>query len=130
MSEFLIELGNAMMIAGAVLLMGLVIFYFWLKRFNDRLEATLTELIEQLEDQMVGLEVEVDNGLYYCYNSKDKQFVCQGADAREIIDRFQARYPDKTAFLAGEPEDPAVKELVEQLIKLKDDFELKEKTQR
>lgn len=110
-----------MMIAGTVLLIGLVIFYFWLKRFNDRLEEALTELVEQMEDQMVGLEVELDNGLYYCYNSKDKQFICQGVDAREIVDRFKARYPDKTAYLAGESEDPAVKELVEQLIKLKDE---------
>ena len=108
-----------MMVAGAVLLVGLVIFYFWLKRINHRLESALTELVEQLEDQMVGLEVEVDNGVYYCYNSKDKRYICQGTNAREIIDRFQARYPNKTAFLAGEPEDPAVAELVEQLIRLK-----------
>jgi hypothetical protein len=99
----------------------LVIFYFWLRRVNDRLEAALTELVEQMEDQMVGLEVEVDNGLYYCYNSKDKRYICQGTNAREIIDRFQERYPNKIAFLAGEPKDPAVAELVEQLIKLKDE---------
>jgi hypothetical protein len=121
MSEFLIWLGNVMMIAGIILMVVLVIFYFWLKRFNDRLEEVLTELVEQLEDQMVGMEVEVDNGLYYCYNSKDKQFICQGADAREIIDRFQTRYPNKTAFFAGEPEDPALKELVEQLLRLKNE---------
>lgn len=121
MSETLIWIGNVMMIAGAVLLIGLVIFYFWLKRFNDRLEEALGELVQELEDQMIGLEVELDNGLYYCYNSKDKQFICQGADAREIVDRFKARYPEKTAYLAGEPEDPAVKELVEQLLRLKNE---------
>jgi hypothetical protein len=55
------------------------------------------------------------------YNTLDKSFICQGADAREIIDRFQARYPNKTAFLAGESEDPALKELVEQLLRLKNE---------
>ncbi len=121
MSETLIWVGNATMIVGTVLLVGLLIFYFWLKHYNDRLEEALTELVQQLEDQMIGLDVEVDNGLYYCYNSKDKQFICQGTDAREIIDRFQDRYPNKTAYIEGEAEDPAVKELVEQLLRLKDE---------
>jgi hypothetical protein len=114
-------IGNALMIAGIVLIVGLLGFYFWLKHFNDRLEDALVDLVQQLEAQMIGLDVEVDNGLYYCYNAKDKQFICQGINAQEIIDRFQARYPDKIAYLAKESDDPAIKDLIEQLIKLKDE---------
>lgn len=121
MSDTLIWVGNAMMIVGVVLIVGLVGLHVWLRHFNDRMEQALTELVEQLEDQMIGLEIVIDNGMYFCYNSRDKQFICQGTDAREIIDRFQIRYPNKIAYLAGEPEDPVIQNLVEQLIKLKDE---------
>lgn len=121
MSEFLIWLGNAMMIAGIILIVGLVIVWYVLGRINDRLEDALVDLVQQLESQMIALDVEVDNGLYYCYNNKDKQFICQGINAQEIIDRFQARYPDKMAYLAKESDDPAIKDLVEQLLKLKNE---------
>ena len=110
-----------MMIVGVVLLVGLVGLHVWLRHFNDRMEQALTKLVEQLEDQMIGLEIVIDNGMYFCYTNRDKQFICQGTDAREIMDRFQLRHPNKIAYLAGEPEDPVVKELVEQLIKLKDE---------
>ena len=121
MSDIATWIGDILLITGIVLIVGLLGFYFWLRHFNDRLEEALVDLVQQLESQMIGLEVEVDNGLYYCYNSRDKQFICQGIDAREIIDRFQARYPDKIAYLAKDSEDPAIKDLVEQLLKLKDE---------
>jgi hypothetical protein len=121
MSDTLIWVGNAMMIVGVVLLVGLVGLHVWLRHFNDRLEQALVELVEQMEDQMIGLEIVIDNNVYLCYNSRDKQFICQGTNAREIIDRFQVRYPNKIAYIAGDAQDPAVKELVEQLIKLKDE---------
>jgi pyruvate/2-oxoacid:ferredoxin oxidoreductase alpha subunit len=114
MSEALVVL---MVIIGTVGLLG----YFWLKRVNAQLEQALIELVTQLEEQMIGLDIEVDNGLYYCYNTADKQFICQGATAREIVDQFQTRYPNKLAYLAGNQEDPVVKELVAQLLRLKDE---------
>lgn len=114
-------IGDALVIISVVLIVGLLVFYFWLKRFNDRLERALGELVSQLEDQMIGLEVEVDNGMYLCYNSKDKQFICQGINAQEIVERFQDRYPNKIAYLAKESEDPAIKDLIEQILKLKDE---------
>jgi len=50
MSEFLIGLGNAMMMAGIVLLVGLVVVWYLLRRINDRLEQQLTELVEEPEN--------------------------------------------------------------------------------
>jgi hypothetical protein len=46
--------------------------------------------------------------MYFCYNNEDKTFVCQGTTVHEIKQAFQARYPDKIAYLAGG--DPAVVE--------------------
>ena len=57
---------------------------------------------------MIGLDIELDRGVYFCYNSKDQQFVCQGRTVAEIRQVFGARFPTKTAYLAGG--DPAVVE--------------------
>ena len=55
---------------------------------------------------LIGLDIEVDNGVYFCYNHTDKQFVCQGGTVAEIRKSFGERFPGKTAYLAGG--DPAV----------------------
>ena len=93
MSEFLIWLGNVMMVMGVILIVGLVIVWYILRRFNDRLEQQLAELVQELEDRIIGLDVEVDNNQYFIYNTKDKSFICQGATAEEIKQKFLARCP-------------------------------------
>jgi hypothetical protein len=66
------------------------------------------QIIQEAQADMVGIDIEVDQGRYFCYNSEDKQFVCQGVTVAEIRQAFQARHPGKTAYLAGG--DPAVVE--------------------
>ena len=66
------------------------------------------QIIQEAAANMVGLEIEVDKDTYFCYNSKDKQFVCQGATASEVREGFYRRFPEKTAYLAGG--DPTVVE--------------------
>ena len=61
MGEFLIVLGDILMVVGVILLAGLLVFWYLLKRFNDRLEAELEGVLKQVEDRIIGLEVEVDN---------------------------------------------------------------------
>ena len=68
----------------------------------------IAEVVDEAAADMVGLEIEVDRGRYFCYNSEDKQFVCQGVTVAEIKQAFEARFPGKTAYLAGG--DPAVVE--------------------
>jgi hypothetical protein len=120
MSEFLIWLGNIMMIVGVVLLVGLVVVWYILRRFNDRLEQQLAELVEELEDRLIGLEVEVDNNQYFLYNIKDKSFVCQGATAEELKQRFMARCPNQNAYFAG-GDERAIEYLTQEFLRLKDE---------
>jgi hypothetical protein len=77
--------------------------YVWViyQRIKGRIDGMIREVIEQAEADLVGLDIELDNGVYFCYNNKDKQFVCQGGTVAEIKQAFRARYPGKTAYLAG-----------------------------
>jgi hypothetical protein len=120
MSEFLIWLGNAMMMAGIVLLVGLVVVWYLLRRINDRLEQQLEDLVQELEDRIIGLDVEVDNNQYFIYNTKDKSFICQGATAEEIKERFLARCPNQNAYFAG-GDERAIEYLTQEFVRLKDE---------
>jgi len=120
MSEFLIGLGNIMMIVGVILMVGLVVVWYVLRRFNNQLEQQLMALVQELEDRLIGLEVEVDNNQYFLYNIKDKSFICQGATAQEIKQRFQARCPNQNAYFAG-GDERAIEYLTQEFVRLKDE---------
>jgi hypothetical protein len=120
MSEFLIGLGNAMMIAGIILMTVLAVAWYILRRFNDRLEQQLTELVEELENRIIGLDVEVDNNQYFLYNTQDKSFVCQGATAQEIKEKFLARCPGQNAYFAS-GDERAIQYLTQEFVRLKDE---------
>ena len=104
---------------GALIGFVLVGFYVWIlyRRLKVRIDRMINEIIKQAEANLVGLDIEVDNGVYFCYNNKDKQFVCQGTTVAEIRRAFSDRFPGKTAYLAGG--DPrVVAELKTELLKL------------
>ena len=84
--------------------------YVWIlyQRIRGRVDQMVREVIKEAEADLVGLDIEVDKGCYFCYNHTDKQFVCQGSTVAEIKQAFQNRYPGKTAYLASG--DPAVVE--------------------
>jgi hypothetical protein len=93
--------------------------YIWIlyQRIKSRVDRMVREVIEEAEADLIGLDIEVDKGVYFCYNHTDKQFVCQGSTVAEIRQAFQARHPGKTAYLAGG--DPAVvAEFKTELLKL------------
>jgi hypothetical protein len=77
--------------------------YVWVlyQRIKSRVDQMINEVLAEAEADLVGLDIEVDQGRYFCYNSKDKQFVCQGSTVAEIKQAFQSRHPGKTAYLAG-----------------------------
>ena len=118
MGEFLIFLGDVLMVVGVILLVGLLIFWYLLKRFNDRLEAQLSELLTQAQELIVPLEVEVDNNQYFIYNAKDKSFICQGTTAEQILDGFRARCPDKNAYFAS-GDERAIEYLTQEILRIK-----------
>ena len=104
---------------GAVLGVGIVGMYIWFlyHKLKSRIDQMIAEVINEAEDNLVGLDIEVDKGVYFCYNNEDKQFICQGKTVAEIRQAFQERFPDKTAYLAGG--DPrVVEELKTELLKL------------
>jgi hypothetical protein len=82
---------------------GMVVLYAWYlyRDLKSRVDRMIEEVIEKAEADLVGLDIELDNGKYFCYNNKDKQFVCQGTTVAEIKRAFQERFPGKTAYLAG-----------------------------
>ena len=93
--------------------------YIWVlyQQIKSRVDEMVNRIINEAEADLVGIDIEVDNGVYFCYNNKDKQFICQGTTVAEIRTAFQARFPDKTAYLAGG--DPRViAELKTELLKL------------
>ena len=88
--------------------LGMVLIYAWYiyRDLKSRVDQMIAEVLAEAEADLIGLDIELDNGKYFCYNNTDKQFVCQGETVAEIKQAFQARFPGKTAYLAGG--DPAV----------------------
>ena len=104
---------------GAVLGVGIVGIYVWFlyQKIKHSIDQMINEVIEEAEADLVGLDIELDKGRYFCYNHTDKQFVCQGTTVAEIKQAFRERFPTKTAYLAGG--DPGVvAELKTELLKL------------
>lgn len=97
----------------------------WAERLRGLLEEALAEEAGKTtttmskeeavaSDKIIPLTVEFENNLYYCYNSKTNQFVCQGANVTEIIEKFKERFPGLNAFFeSGDAE--AVATLKQQL---------------
>jgi len=89
---------------GIAIGVGLVLLYAWYQ--FQILRSQIDHIIDMAitEKSAIELEIEVDKGVYFCYNNKDKQFVCQGKTAIEIRETLQDRFPGKAAYLvAGDP---------------------------
>lgn len=72
----------------------------WMLSRQQQHNAELTETIQELEqEKLIALTIEVDRGMYFCYNSITQDFVCQGRDIQEIVKNFALRYPDKQAAI-------------------------------
>ena len=101
---------------------GLAVLYiiYLIFKVKKRIDQMVEEVIAEAESNMVGLDIELDKDTYFCYNSADKQFVCQGTTVEQIALAFRDRYPTKTAYLAGG--DPVVVEQFKtELLKLATD---------
>ena len=82
---------------------GMIVLYAWYlyRNLKNRVDRMIEEVIAEHEASMVGLDIELDNGVYFCYDTKDKQFVCQGPSVVEVARAFRDRFPGKMAYLAG-----------------------------
>jgi precorrin-6B methylase 1 len=100
-SDIIVAIAGLILFWAAVL--GLYVLYQWHK-IKQRVDDMIQEVVREAEANMIGLSVEVDKNIYFCYNNEDKTFVCQGTTVEEIKQAFHARYPDKIAYLAdGDP---------------------------
>ena len=78
------------------------LFFNWIvNRIGERIESAIAE-----QSDHIGMRVEVDQNIIYCYNSETNQFLCQGQTLKEIQEVFQARFPHLSAYVDGG--DPAV----------------------
>jgi hypothetical protein len=100
-----IVVGILMGISIGVVVLGIYVWILY-QRIKNRVDRMIQEVLDEATETLVGIEVELDKGVYFCYNSEDKQFVCQGTTVSEIRQAFQDRFPGKTAYLAGG--DPTV----------------------
>ena len=104
---------------GFIIGLGIVGGYVWFlyRRIKVHIDRMVEEVVREAEENLIGLDIEVDNGVYFCYNNQDKQFVCQGSTVGEIAVAFRARFPTKTAYLAdGDPR--VVEQFKTELLKL------------
>ena len=99
-------------ILGIMIGMGItgLLMYLYIRGLVRQVMSELDAHIEKAASNLMPVTVERENGVLFCYNKEDNQFICQGATLAEIREAFKSRFPDKTAYLDGG--DP---ELVEEL---------------
>ena len=91
-----------------------LIAYLYIRGLVRQVMAEFDEKIEQAKSTLMPVTVERMNGVIFCYSKEDNQFICQGATLTEVREAFKARFPDKTAFIAG-GEESLVEELRKEL---------------
>ena len=104
-----IILGVIIGMAAAFLLM-----YLYVRGLVRQVMSELDEKFEQAKSTLIPITVERVNGVIHCYTKEDNQFVCQGTTLTEVREAFKARFPDKTAFIAG-GDEALVEELRQEL---------------
>jgi hypothetical protein len=70
-----------------------------IKQYQTELQPVLDYAQRAATGELILLTVEVDHNQYLCYNALTQEFVCQGIDVTEIVQRFRARFPDKTVTI-------------------------------
>ena len=123
LGQLLMEFGDFLIYAGIGWLLtslGLIVLQLLFRGYIERRIGQELHSVGQAldEEKLIALTVEVDQNQYFCYNSLTSDFVCQGADLKEIRERFRARYPDKDAAIY-DGDESAVATLKSQLKDLK-----------
>ena len=112
--EFIFGILLGIVIAG-------ILIYLYIRGLILSVMRELDEHIERAANTLMPVIIERENGVLFCYDKQDKQFICQGASVAEIREAFGRRFPDKTAYLDGGDEELVTelrKELKELNVKL------------
>jgi len=98
-----------------LVLLGMATWFVFTWLVSRHLENQIRTVVRDLDqEQLIPLTVEVDSDQYLCYNSITKAFVCQGQSLKEIVERFNQRYPEKSAAIYN-GDETAVRTLKSQL---------------
>lgn len=98
LSDFLLMLIGVL---GAGLLFTALLLTMLLRRVERKIAHDLAIAVEQVRPMMIPLDVEQAFGIYYCYNSDNQEFICQGRTVDEVRESFRKRFPYHTAVIAG-----------------------------
>lgn len=73
-------------------------FYRAWREIHHAHQTEAREFVDKLVNQkMILLEIEAVDDQFLCYNALTKEFVCMGRNMDEVVNRFQQRYPNKSA---------------------------------
>ena len=97
--------------------LAILLIYLYIRGLVLQVMAELDEHIERVANTLMPVIVERMNGVIFCYNKEDNQFICQGTTLSEVRAAFKARFPDRTAYLDGGDPD-LVEELKKQISQL------------
>lgn len=91
------------LLIGMGLGLGLVAFYIWrvMARFEKEIDQHIRNAVKEVEKALLPVIVEQDGDEIFVYSEKDRQFLVQGRTVKEIRERFDQRFPDKIAYMAG-----------------------------
>lgn len=83
--------------------LGLVALYVWhvFARFEKELQGRIRTAVHEVEQALLPVIVEQEGDEIFVYSEKDRQFLVQGRTAQEIRERFDLRFPDRIAYMAG-----------------------------
>jgi len=94
------NIGDIAIGVGTGVVLSVMVFNWIMTRIGERIESELEQ-----NPNNIGMRVEVDQNIIYCYNSETNQFLCQGRTLTEISEAFQARFPHLSAYIdGGDPE--------------------------
>lgn len=95
------------LLIGIGLGLGLVALYMWhvISRFEKEIKVQIKHAVKEVEQALMPVIVEQDGEEIFVYSEKDRQFLVQGRTAREIRERFDQRFPDRIAYMAGGDEN-------------------------
>lgn len=83
--------------------LGLVAFFIWrvMARFEQEIDQHIRNAVKEVEKALLPVIVEQEGDQIFLYSQTDKQFLVQGRTVKEIRERFDQRFPDRIAYMAG-----------------------------
>lgn len=101
--------------------LSLVALYMWhvIRKFEKELRQHVKAAVREVEQALMPVIVEQEGDEIFVYSEKEHQFLVQGRTVKEIRERFDQRFPDRIAVMAG-GDEALIERLKAELKVLKD----------